>query len=784
MHRTIPPIKKHSFTPGAMSIIQMGEELIGHPSTAINELVKNGYDADADSCKVYFHYSTNGDNSFALVFDDGCGMNDKTLFGDWLKPSVSSKRIENRKSRKYGRTYLGSKGIGRLAAMALGKVITVITKQEDETSYNWITIDRELFRDDSLLSEIKFPGASINNINDLFTNKIFTKVRNVAINNELAKNLAIAKCETFKSGTLIIIEKLDESVLKILKDDHQQVEMPEDGETIYATTTFFKSLSTLITPLELNYNILRELKSKGIVSKNLSTKKNKNFFSIKYGTNLLPDQNELEWLDVYAVPIHSIYDYRAYGKVTPNGEVHGKLSYNRIKNDVFEEEFEIQETKTKKEFEQGVLFESADTENHKKDFEPGEFYFDIRVYDMGESDNVEKLAQQAKYKSITSFRKDFKEFQGLRVSKNGFGVKPYGEEVEDWIELSKARVQNPGQNVNTNQILGYIYFSSPENDELEEKTNREGFLENKAFIQVKEMLSTIFSVLGKKRYNYRLTHGLGRPITSKHKRPDFEEYLNNLKALNASPKVISSTEKFMKDVSTSMDNLEESLSFAERLAALGSGIELLYHELAQPLSKLRTAKSSFELKKQKIDASALESYVADINMLHDSTEIIYELRQSLQPAIGRTRKKKFKVLNTFLKVCNLYKTDTEEHRIKIIADERLEKYEITDIEYAFWISFLNIINNAVYWIKQSGNPGEIRIHLEKDNIVVSNSGPLINDNYIDFIFDYGVTTRQEKNATGLGLSFTRSILTKNNWDISAENRSNGPAFILKRTKDE
>lgn len=783
MHRTIPPIKKHSFTPGAMSIIQMGEELIGHPSTAINELVKNGYDADADHCKVYFHYSEDVNNSFAFVFDDGSGMNDKTLFGDWLRPSVSSKRTENRKSTKYGRTYLGSKGIGRLAAMALGKVITVVSKQKTEVSFNWITIDRELFKDDSLLSEIKFPGSSINNINDLFTNETFSKVRNIGINNELAKNLAVAKCENFKSGTLIIIEKLDESVLKILKDDHQQVEMPEDGENIYTTTTFLKSLSTLITPLELNYNILRELKSKGIVSSDLSIKRSKNFFSIKYGTNLLPDQNELEWLNVNAVPIHSIFDYRAYGKVTSNGEVLGKLSYNRIKNDVFEEEFEIKEAKTKEEFEQGVLFESDYTRN-KKNFEPGEFYFDIRVYDMGESDNVEKLAHEAKYKSVTSFRKDFKEFQGLRVSKNGFGVKPYGEEVEDWIGLSKARVQNPGQNVNTNQILGYIYFSSPENDELEEKTNREGFLENKAFTQVKELLGNIFNVLGKKRYNYRLTHGLGRPITSKHKRPNFEEYLNNLKALNVSPKVISSTEKFMKDVSTSMDNLEESLSFAERLAALGSGIELLYHELAQPLSKLRTAKSSFELKKHKIDSSDLENYLADINMLHDSTEIIYELRQSLQPAIGRTRKKKFKVLNTFLKVCNLYKSDTEEHGIKIIADERLEKYEITDIEYAFWISFLNIINNAVYWIKQSGNPGEIRIHLEKDNIVVSNSGPPINDNYIDFIFDYGVTTRQEKNATGLGLSFTRSILTKNNWDIFAENRSNGPAFILKQPKDE
>ena len=77
-------LKRHSFEPGAMSIIQMGEELIGHPSTAINELVKNGYDADAQNCHVYFHYSTTKEETFAIIKDDGNGMDFETLFGDWL----------------------------------------------------------------------------------------------------------------------------------------------------------------------------------------------------------------------------------------------------------------------------------------------------------------------------------------------------------------------------------------------------------------------------------------------------------------------------------------------------------------------------------------------------------------------------------------------------------------------------------------------------------------------------------------------------------------------------
>ena len=137
-------IPQHSFDPGAMSIIQMGEELIGHPTTAINELVKNGYDADATDAYVYFNISDT--NSFILIFDNGLGMPNKTLFGEWLRPSVSHKRIKNAKSEIFGRSFLGSKGIGRLAAMALGRIITVVTKSSDESEYNWLTLRALLLR--------------------------------------------------------------------------------------------------------------------------------------------------------------------------------------------------------------------------------------------------------------------------------------------------------------------------------------------------------------------------------------------------------------------------------------------------------------------------------------------------------------------------------------------------------------------------------------------------------------------------------------------------------------
>lgn len=146
----------------------------------------------------------------------------------------------------------------------------------------------------------------------------------------------------------------------------------------------------------------------------------------------------------------------------------------------------------------------------------------------------------------------------------------------------------------------------------------------------------------------------------------------------------------MKEVNTSMDNLEESLSFAERLASLGSGIELVYHEMAQPISGLKTTKSSLNLKRKKIDPDVLDFYINDINNMAHATEVLIELRQSLQPAIGRARKKSFSPYETFIKVVNLFRSDLDDHKITVAVDHRLKDFllKILNMPFGYLSSIL------------------------------------------------------------------------------------------------
>lgn len=777
-------INKYTFEPGAMSIIQMGEELIGHPSTAINELVKNSYDADAGKCWVYTQYDKSPDKNFLILKDDGLGMDNATLFGDWLKPSKSSKRNVNKNERVseiYNRKYLGSKGIGRLAAMALGRHLTVITKQSDEKEYNWIRVDREKFRVESLLKTIDFPGGKISNYLELFRDKEILDESELKPNGNLINILNHHPFLDFKEGTMIIIQDLDGSVNTHIEEEFETIDIDQ--------TSIFKSLRDLITPLLLNNKIQDELLESKIIDEKLKIDNGEGTFELFYGINFIKNQikGTIDFIPIEPSSILDHFDYRIFGKVFKDGSVSSRYLCQRFKEYPDDRPVNIPSEFNLSNDESKVrLIEELDEENdgelaRDKKSGVGEFYFDIRVYDL-DSDAKEEMVKILKAKGRKEANKTFSKYLGLRVSKNGFGVKPYGEEQHDWMNLGAKRVQKHQESIGPNQIIGNIFLYSPQNDGLKEKTNREGFYESKEFLNFKKIISGILVSTGRIRKKYRIKHGLGRKTINKLNRPDTEKFIQYILNESKNEELISKTKQFVIETNDALDNMEGSLSFSQRLASLGTGLELVYHELAQPITVLGGAKSSLEINIKKIEDDILKSKLLKrVDNLEGAIDLLDELKKSLQPAIGKSIPKKFKPVNTFKRVCHLFEKIMEDSNIILEIKNNNLDYEIKSYEYIFWVSFLNILNNAVYWL-QDAEKRVLIFEIESDEIIISNSGPKIAEDDIDIIFEYGITSKREKNATGLGLSFTKNMLASNGWEIFAENRSYGPAFHIKKSK--
>jgi signal transduction histidine kinase len=777
-------IKQYSFEHGAMSIVQMGEELIGHPSTALLELIKNGYDADATECRIYINYDSLNEKSYLIIQDNGLGMDDKTLFGKWLNPSVSEKRIGERKSKIFERHFLGSKGIGRLASMALGKFVTVITKQHDEKKYNFVVLNRDIFKSEDLLKNIKFKGGQARNVDEILSDDVLLEWKNSYLNNDIEKNISSSFEKNFNEGTLIIIENLDDSITSVIEEEFTDIDTDIDE------TSLLRSLRVFITPLELNVEIQNDLVKKKLLQKKYFIAKENNTFNLNFGINLFKEKKDkVDFLPIKSIPITDYYNYRVYGRVDNEGDIKGLFICKRLKEDSFEQPFNID-----KEF----VFSEEQIKERKRNIKEiadrnlqdksdvGEFFFDIRIYDRGEIEVIDQISKLLKTEGRGDARKILNQFLGLRISKNGFGVKPYGEENKDWMGLSQMRVQNPGSVINGDQILGYVFLYSPQNDKLSEQTNREGFFEDNTFLTFKKILRAILIEAGRRRYNYRLKHGLGRQIKSNLERPNVDSYLQMIEAKVKDKDIIKRSKKFIEQVNTTLDNVEKTLNLSQRLASIGSGLELVYHELAQPIAQLGGVKYSLDLKKKYFaDEKIKKVFINDINNLASSASTINSLKESLKPAIGISTAKEFMPLETFRKVCFLFTKDINDFSVKIMEDESLKNYKLVDFEYAIWIAFLNILNNAFYWLKYNDRNRVIKFSLEKKStLVISNTGPKIPDAELERIFEYGVTFKKLKSATGLGLTYAKNILQRHDWEIWAENRNDGPAFLIKKSKSK
>lgn len=135
-------IESRSFKVDARALLSLGRESIKDHTTALVELIKNSYDADADNVEVEVVHDA---QPYIRIADDGSGMDSRDIDTKWLRIGFSEKR-QRRISAK-GRRETGEKGIGRLSADRLGAHLRLQTKKEGTApvgvEINWNEFDVE-----------------------------------------------------------------------------------------------------------------------------------------------------------------------------------------------------------------------------------------------------------------------------------------------------------------------------------------------------------------------------------------------------------------------------------------------------------------------------------------------------------------------------------------------------------------------------------------------------------------------------------------------------------------
>ncbi len=148
-----------TFQTRARTIDHLGREQIADCPTAISELWKNAYDAYSRNVELHLF---DGTIKVAAILDDGHGMNRQEFEAKWLTVGTESKTngFEIPEEDRNGldlRPKQGQKGIGRLSSAALGPLLLLVSKRNDQ-DFVAALIDWRLFENPFLyLHDIRIP---------------------------------------------------------------------------------------------------------------------------------------------------------------------------------------------------------------------------------------------------------------------------------------------------------------------------------------------------------------------------------------------------------------------------------------------------------------------------------------------------------------------------------------------------------------------------------------------------------------------------------------------------
>ncbi len=104
----------------------------------------------------------------------------------------------------------------------------------------------------------------------------------------------------------------------------------------------------------------------------------------------------------------------------------------------------------------------------------------------------------AKKVSSAEVRSWLSEVAGVHLYHRGLRVKPYGDRTDDWLNINLARARNPEVRPSTSTVIGRVIAIDPD-DSLIQKTDRLGFIENEAFLELRRFAVDVLEWMAKER---------------------------------------------------------------------------------------------------------------------------------------------------------------------------------------------------------------------------------------------------------------------------------------------
>ena len=195
-------------------------------------------------------------------------------------------------------------------------------------------------------------------------------------------------------------------------------------------------------------------------------------------------------------------------------------------------------------------------------------------------------------------------------------------------------------------------------------------------------------------------------------------------------------------------DIEEKMRTINAVAQLGISVEILSHELEEIDSLVTRGLNSLpsEVKQHPGFKLAYDSHKALTSQIRFLSPLKISGYQSRQEITGK---------NIESHITQFYGDRFTRQRINFEVTEAFRSLKISDLPSRIYPVFINLINNAMYWVGLVENR-YIKIDLIEGLVVIANSGPKVDEDDVTRLFDLFYTKRS--NGRGVGLYLCRENL--------------------------
>ena len=221
--------------------------------------------------------------------------------------------------------------------------------------------------------------------------------------------------------------------------------------------------------------------------------------------------------------------------------------------------------------------------------------------------------------------------------------------------------------------------------------------------------------------------------------------------------------------------LEEEAEADAQLAQLGMAIEIINHEFSGTVRAIRGA-----LRRLKAWADVNEGLGELYNSIRTSFDHLDGYLTLFTPLQRRLYRKEVEIhgseIRDFLE--ELFRARMARHGVTLKATRAFANARVVGFPSSFYPVFVNLIDNAIFWLSQQNPQRERRITLDERSgtLLVADTGPGVNVRDREAIFEFGFS--RKPGGRGMGLHIGRETLRRVGFDLRLIEGDEGATFGL------